>query len=280
MKKRTLVFSLLAMSVLMGIGFSLSVLAGSTHLTPGGIIFPDMSAQNTAWISWGNNIYYDSGKVGIWESDPDTTLHVSEPYDSREYAVYIEKGDQGLVIFEGVNPISGALDGFQIMGLGSGGVNNFAFRANAQPTGVYINKTTGFVGINTKTPEAALDVNGDLIVQGNMTFPEPAGNMTLPDPAYSSGWKHVVRAGAYTFVHNLGGDPNDYVVKMTCGINVPGTIPIVQPNNISYGLDYRSYQTSDGACWSRLDDVSIMVSRGGDDSFCPNVSVKIWTYQD
>jgi hypothetical protein len=278
MKKRALVVSLLSVFALMGIGFSLLAIAGPTRITPDGIQFPDMTTQNTAWISSGNDIYYNKGNVGIGESDPDTKLHVSES-GSGGYVAAIDKGNLGLRMTVGQDPLSGALDFFELIGYGPGGGNDVALRANAEPTGVYIKTTAGFIGIRTKSPEATLDVNGDLIVRGNMIFPESAGNKTLQDPAYSSGWQQIHRSGSRTYVHNLGGDPDDYVLKMACRNDVPGIIPIPLANNTFYGGNEHE-DGRDGAAWENLNSESVRAFRHTDDGWCDYVSIKIWIYQD
>lgn len=282
MKKRDMAVSLLAVFALMGIGFSHLAVAGPMRITPDDIQFPDMTTQNTAWISSGTDIYYNKGNVGIGESDPNTTLHVSDS-DSDGWVASIDKGNLGLSMCLDGDPFSGILAFFSLVGLGPAGHNDLAFRANAEPTGVYIKTTPGFIGIHTKSPEATLDVNGDLIVRGNMIFPETAGNMTFPDPAYSSGWKQISKGQNLEYIHNLGGDPDDYFVKMACRkVSASGYPDDV--NNYSYGSD-EDYDWEQGtlwygAVWYGLDSQSVTVLRSKDDPFCDYVSIKIWIYAD
>ena len=63
--------------------FIVSAYAGSTSITNDGIKFPDGTTQTTAagsgstpWISYGNNIYYNNGNVGVGASNPTEKFEV------------------------------------------------------------------------------------------------------------------------------------------------------------------------------------------------------------
>lgn len=257
MKRRTMVLSFLTVFALMGIGFSLLAVAGSTRLTPSGIQFPDTTAQSTAWISSGNDIFYAKGKVGIGAVPPDTQLHV---FGSGN-VVTVGDTSSGLIL----QAIGGASSVIGWGALGDAGLpwyNDLALRANAEPTGVYIKKS-GKVGIGTKNPDATLDVNGDLIVRGNMSF---------PPPSYNSGWTVISKDSTVVLTHNLGGNPDNYVVQLDFKDTGEGW----GHNNMMYGTtggdDY-------GAGWHNLSASVIEVYRDIDDIWCDQVRVRIWAYE-
>ena len=253
MKKRTIVVSFLAVFALIGIVSTLLAVAGSTRITPYGIQFPDSTYQLTGWEPClAGGIFYNGGKVGIGTSEPEAQLHVVG--DSAN-VVTIDKGPVGMV-FQAYE------DYFHIIGYGSGGYNNLALRANAGPTGIYIKSWPAFVGIGTKSPEATLDVNGDLIVRGNISFPRPA---------YNSGWVNIAQWETLKIVHNLGGDSSDYVVDLTFRSSSDGI------HNIGYGGDVDDDDRS-GASWSNLNPEHILVGRQRDDTKCNQVRVRIWTH--
>jgi len=257
MKKRTMfVVSFLTVFALVGIGFSLLAVAGPTRITPSGIQFPDTTAQSTAWISSGNDIFYANGKVGIGAVPPDTQLHV---YGSGN-VVTVGDSSSGLIL-QAIGGASSVLGWGAIGDTGLPGYNDLALRANAEPTGVYLKKS-GRVGIGTKSPEATLDVNGDLIVRGNMSF---------PPPSYNSGWTNIAKGNWHTFVHNLGGNPDNYVVSLDFKDVSPSNYG---HHNAMYGGTADPYH---GAHWENLNSTSIVVYRLIDDPVCGMVRVRIWS---
>lgn len=263
MKKGTMVVSFLAMFALGGICFSLLAIAATTRLMPSGIQFPDGTIQTTAWRSSGNNIYYNgdnlgNGNVGIGENTPETRLHVSDSGSGN--VVTIKKGLDGLVM-------QALGEFFSLIGWGdrAGGYNNLAIRASASNIGGIYLLTNGNVGIGTDDPQATLHVVGDHIGP-------------FPKPAYQSPWTWVPPSHTITFVHNLGGDPDDYVVDMQCFDPPPASIGV---NN--QGIGGNTWIEGDetintGAYWRELDSEMIRVFRGEEDNSCQEVRIRIWKY--
>ncbi|NPA91315.1 MAG: hypothetical protein GXO55_07710 [Chloroflexi bacterium] len=96
----------------------------------------------------------------------------------------------------------------------------------------------------------------------------------LPRPAYNSGWVALSKGEVKTLTHNLRGNPNNYVVDMTCkshwadhGINQR-----FFGGNIQNGKGY-------GAYWRALGYSSITVVRLAHDIHCEYIRVRIWVYK-
>ncbi|GAB4276261.1 MAG: hypothetical protein Kow0092_31980 [Deferrisomatales bacterium] len=144
-------------------------------------------------------------------------------------------------------------------------------------------------GVNGKVATDAGDLvlapAGSVKVDKSVTFPDGTRQTTayrgFPRPNYDSGW--VAYSGSELVLdHNLGGDPDNYVVDLTFkrGNNV---------NNRGIGMDtmvvngfseYPGNLSQEGTFWKWLDATSITVA------FSPNwnsgidhVRVRIWVYQ-
>ena len=97
-------------------------------------------------------------------------------------------------------------------------------------------------------------------------------------PDYDSGWTPISKAEVKTFPHNLGGDPNDYIVDLqykdkTSGFGV---------NQEDFGSEeYIDFFQSGiyiekGAYWFALTDKDIAVKRQGNDVTAEEVRIRIW----
>ncbi len=115
----------------------------------------------------------------------------------------------------------------------------------------------------TETPDARLEVNGDLKVTASYTG--------FPRPAYDSGWEWVVAGGTITLTHNLGGDINNYVVDLMNRDTGSSSLTIQ-----SIGGDYGSYGDY-GFCWQDLTTTSIKVRTYPDHSY-NYYRIRIWVY--
>ena len=91
MTRKSWVFCLFVLFAIMSFSFTSSVLAGSTTVTSNGVKFPDGTTQTTAatggggsslWSESGNNIYYNSGNVGIGTSNPQGMMHLESTGDA------------------------------------------------------------------------------------------------------------------------------------------------------------------------------------------------------
>lgn len=101
----------------------------------------------------------------------------------------------------------------------------------------------------------------------------------MPKPDYDSGWISLTAgAAATTLSHNLGGNANNYLVDM-------------QYKNTGNGINQRYYGGADfgsyppgghsandrvGAYWRTLTSSSITVYRRPEDTYAPQVRVRIW----
>jgi hypothetical protein len=94
-------------------------------------------------------------------------------------------------------------------------------------------------------------------------------SVSIPHPAYDSGWVAIARGQAIRLTHNLGGDPNKYIVDFMqeneTGKNIDG-----------YGSYALSLEVSIGAKWSNLDQSTIVISRGSGDWAADRVRVRIY----
>ena len=101
----------------------------------------------------------------------------------------------------------------------------------------------------------------------------------VPAPNYDSGWRSVAADGLLTLYHNLGGDATTYMVDMqyrdTAGDGINhryyggadfGTIPAP-----GHAVDHRV-----GAYWRTLTSTSIVVYRRPEDTYAPQVRIRIW----
>jgi len=119
----------------------------------------------------------------------------------------------------------------------------------------------------------ALEVDGDAEITGNLTV---TGQISgFPRPNFDSGWVEIAQGTAVTITHNLGGDPEDYVVDMTFRDYYFGS----GIHQITYGGDVRPDEGSKGVWWEALDAISIRAVRGVNDARCQDVRIRIWVYK-
>jgi len=99
----------------------------------------------------------------------------------------------------------------------------------------------------------------------------------FPRPAYDSGWVSISKATTKTLTHNLGGNPDNYVVDMQFQSSMYGR------NQRYYGgYHFRSGVVPHqrlGAYWHGLDDTQINVYRERRDTAVSYVRVRIWVYK-
>jgi len=130
---------------------------------------PTWDIDNAEWIcgdggKWKtgddpNNIYYDSGRVGVGTNEPESILHVA----SDKPIIIIEDtdgtDDEGRMAIRSANNDTNINDGLYIQGwdplMGSGGDWEDL---------VYVDRKTGKMGVGTDNPGTQLHVDGDLTV--------------------------------------------------------------------------------------------------------------------
>jgi len=114
------------------------------------------SALNSKWITSGNNMYYNTGNIGIGTSYPTAKLQItgSTPGDAVIFISpnkWIGVGDYGDIIFGDANHY---IRGENTNGMTFHDVDRFYFEG-------------GNVGIGKSTPTSKLDVNGEINVNSN-----------------------------------------------------------------------------------------------------------------
>lgn len=101
-----------------------------------------------------------------------------------------------------------------------------------------------------------------------------------PKATYDSGWVNGNLGTYVNLAHNIGGNPDDYIVDLQ----------FKDPNN-GMGVNQRCYggcdlrtlngdysNTKQGAYWRRLTSTNIEVGRRADDVFADQVRVRIWNF--
>jgi hypothetical protein len=98
-----------------------------------------------------------------------------------------------------------------------------------------------------------------------------------PTPTFDSGWIAINQDTAGTLVHDIGGNPDDYVVDMQYRSGGDGV------NQRYYGgadlganTPYPDYRM--GAYWRSLTDTSISIYRRPEDIYAPQVRIRIWCF--
>jgi hypothetical protein len=95
----------------------------------------------------------------------------------------------------------------------------------------------------------------------------------VPDPPdWDSGWATVATGTATTFTHNLGGNPNLYLVRGWQRDTSQGGIGI----NHRFTGGYEAAGSFFGANWENLTDTTINFLRLPDDYVADQVRVRIW----
>ncbi len=110
----------------------------------------------------------------------------------------------------------------------------------------------------------ALQAAGDVLYSGALIG-------AFPRPAYDSGFLIYADGGeTKTLNHNVGGDPDDYVVDIQCKFAGDGFA-----HNFNIGQDEIDTDI-EGAAWDNLQSNSISVLRFVDDPFCDSIRLRIW----
>jgi hypothetical protein len=121
--------------------------------------------------------------------------------------------------------------------------------------GVYGSSTSGTAGYFQSTGGKAIQADGDVQVTGNLTV---TGQISgFPRPNFDSGWVDFAQGATVTITHNLGGNPENYVVDMTFRDYYFGS----GIHQITYGGDVRPDEGSKGVWWEALNATSIKVIR-------------------
>jgi len=139
--------------------------------------------------------------------------------------------------------------------------------------GIYGESTSGAGGYFTSTSGKALEANGDVQITGDLAVTGQVSGFPRPD--FDSGWVEIAQGGTVTITHNLGGDPENYVLDMTFRDSYFGS----GIHQITYGGDVRPDEGSKGVWWEALNATSVKAIRGVNDARCQDVRIRIWVYK-
>ncbi|HSO27558.1 MAG TPA: hypothetical protein VLS48_05770, partial [Anaerolineales bacterium] len=105
-----------------------------------------------------------------------------------------------------------------------------------------------------------------------------SGNAFSGGPAYDSGWVALAPDTAETLEHNLGGNPDDYIVDMQYWASGVDGINQRYYGGADFGTKITVQNPDDrvGAYWRSLNDTSISVYRRPEDVYAEKVRIRIW----
>ena len=208
----------------------------------------------------------DQMNIGIGTTSPTGKLHVDGgkaggDTDGSDIVVQAQEGG------DAVRGLTGRPGGDIILMPGRGGMGS-------QPPWPPIQARSGNVGIGTNEPSDKLDVEGNIDVSGNRV----KRYRGFPRPDYDSGWQ-AVTLDYLTLQHNIGGDPNNYVIDM----QFKSSDPLYGINQHAYGgdtinLGFPSGVEKYGVYWRQLTNAQINIHRQPEDSKAPQIRVRIWVY--
>jgi hypothetical protein len=224
-------------------------------------IYAKTAGGDNDWMLNGNDMYsLPSGNVGIGTSGPGAKLEVIQDSWADILKVGLSTSSNRLILSSG-----------QVWASLSGGTTN--------RDDIVIQHSTGNVGIATSSPDAKLDVDGDLKVtgayKGNISSSSGSDGAPFPRPAYDSGWVAVAQNSEVTLTHNIGGNVDNYVVDLQLKAD-----PLYLPygvNSAAYGL-YNDPAGDMGAFYKELTTTSIKVYRATKDLTAAEIRVRIWVY--
>jgi hypothetical protein len=102
-----------------------------------------------------------------------------------------------------------------------------------------------------------------------------------PVSSYDSGWIPLALDTSQALLHNLGGDPDNYVVDMQFRAATVDGVNLRYYGGADFGTNPAPGHVADdrvGAYWRSLDDSSIVVYRRPEDTYAEEVRMRIWQY--
>jgi len=225
--------------------------------------------------------WYGNGNVGIGTTSPNGPLHIeatfsianSGNFGMRKAPLVVGNGD-------GTSDCL-LIDGNQIDQARESGVLNLNPTSSSD---ISLARGGGNVGIGVENASEKLHVKGDVKIEGDLEVTGSSATK-FPQPDYVSAWTNSPDGASLEFTHNLGGNPDNYVVDLQfkdSGNNI---------HNIGYGLFWKTWNIKTvptlsydvdqhGAAWTHLTNNKIYVSIGVSDSYVYHVRVRIWNYGD
>jgi hypothetical protein len=217
----------------------------------------DEKGTSNGWVDLGGKVVLGnpSDEVGIGLSDPPYRLTVNGP---------IALASEGEVKYH-INYYQGGL--------------NFS-ETGVQDRRIHIGDG-GNVGIGTANPGAKLGIAGDLRVtgafHGDVSSSSGSDGAPFPRPAYDSGWFSLAAGGEEWLSHNIGGDPNDYIIDLQGYSTTSGTL-----TNRGYGSYVKvvgGTQFHYGFYYDNVDNQELSVKRGLDEVTVQQFRVRIWVIE-
>lgn len=160
----------------------------------------------------------------------------------------------------------GAGDGVYGWSQSRHGLFGITYSQNTEHAGVY--------GTNSGAGPA-IKADGDLVVTGEFKGNiGPNNGAPFPRPAYDSGWVYKNGYSSHTFVHNLGGNVNDYFID----VQMKSSSGIL---NSRVGGDYRKWSDEYydyGYSYSQLNTTSVILYVHKD-GYPGDFRVRIWVYK-
>jgi len=194
--------------------------------------------------------------------------------------------DNGVVGWSGTVGKSGVF-GHSERGIGVAAVSE----GNDGLIAVTRSSNTGHAAIRARNEARgpAIFVEGDLFVTGAIRGDKgPNGGASYPQPAFVSEWTTIDFTGvlvgldaSISIDHNLGGNPDKYIVDLQFRGNGLGIHQRQYGGGNRVRASRRKNNISRGAWWSNLTNKSITVWRGWSDQDAKEVEqarVRIWTY--
>ena len=140
--------------------------------------------SSSQWATATNDIYFNTGNVGIGVSSPGSGFNTN--FDLQGRASFRTNGANSGMIFDGYSP-SGSLQVARIYTDATSGTPS-DFVLGTYPNGhmkqLFLKQSNGYVGVNNDNPTAQLDVTGNIKTSGNLI----AGAVTYPNTDGASGY--------------------------------------------------------------------------------------------
>jgi hypothetical protein len=252
------------------------------HLQPDDDIYIRKDGSS-AWVHYDNS----SEKLGIGITNPVEKLHVENVASEGLAFLQLESshspywGECGLRLVTPANRWHLRMDDHSNNNLPIEG--SLALRSHNSGKEVMTWTNAGDVGIGDTSPDAKLDVNGDLEVsgayRGNITSSSGSDGAPFPRPAYNSGWVSIEAGETIGLYHNVGGNVDDYVIDLQAKSD-PSLFGIT--NFRTSGEKYYhlgSANTETGVMYLQLSLNTIQVVRFQDENEITEIRVRIWVIE-
>lgn len=222
------------------------------------------------------------GVVG-WTGAADAPAVIGHTAHGNGVLGHSESND-GVVGSTGSHEKSGVF-GHSPKGIGVAGISG----GNDGLLGVTQSDEPGHAGVRARNEGKgpAAFIEGDLFVTGAIRGDiGPQGGAPFPRPAYDSGWVIVSQKGilvgtdkGINIDHNLGGNPDNYVVDLQFRSRALGVHQYHHGGTNFIKGSLHKNNVHNGAWWTHLTNKRITVRRGWSDQDVEEVRVRIWVYR-